>query len=135
MSASSDPAYIPVPVSVAKEIAEKFAKDIIVIVAWYRKHEMTHTTTYGAAAELKDVAASWGEYFAKAVGADVAKTNWYEDYRATEAATYKAKVDKLENLLSAAREALKWARTCFRDDTDLARAIDAALDKVEGGAA
>jgi hypothetical protein len=53
--------YQPVPVSAAREIAAKFDKTMVVILAYDPAHQLTHTTSYGVSAFEKEQAASVGE--------------------------------------------------------------------------
>jgi hypothetical protein len=91
--------YIPVPVAAAKEIAEKHAKDLVVVISYDRAHDLLHTTTFGTDAQSKDIAAQWGDAIPKLLGCAVEASKWYEDYRATEAATYKERIDQLTEIL------------------------------------
>ena len=58
--------YQPVPVDVAAQIAERFSKDIAIILTWDGLHNLVHTTTWGHSANDKLVAADAGETVAKA---------------------------------------------------------------------
>jgi hypothetical protein len=73
--------YQPIPVSAAAEIAERFAKSIVVITAYDRQYELTHTTTYGRDAQDKLDAAAAGEYLHRCAGGDLSKREIYEDFR------------------------------------------------------
>ena len=53
--------YQPIPVAIAKAIAEEFEKSSVVILAWDAKHKLTHTTTYGVTAFDKENAAAAGQ--------------------------------------------------------------------------
>lgn len=72
--------YIPVPVKAAQAIAEEFAKQAVVILAYDSEHELTHTTTYGTTAFFKENAAAAGELCTKAIGGDLSKTQVFEDF-------------------------------------------------------
>lgn len=96
--------YTPVPVHAARQIAEAFHKDAVVIVSLDRACEMTHTTTYGRSAEDKDFAAAWGDRMVRAVGVDPRRegVKFYEDFRdPTKAATAAANCERLRWLISA----------------------------------
>lgn len=82
--------YIRVPVEAAKDIALKFQKNSVIICSWDAKHELLHTTTYGVTPEDKVNAADGGETCASALGMDLARGQWFEDFRVYDAA--KAKV-------------------------------------------
>lgn len=73
--------YAPVPVSVAREIAKKYSKAIVIINTWDTTHGLLHTTTYGESVEQKHQAASGGDIAAKALGADMPRANYSEDFR------------------------------------------------------
>lgn len=72
--------YQPVPVNVAKQIAESFQKSQVVILSYDQEHNLTHTTTYGVAAFDKEQAAAIGELVTKAIGCDMSKRVNYEDF-------------------------------------------------------
>lgn len=60
--------YNPVPEDVARAIATKFSKSMVVILCYDPEHQLTHTATYGASALDKEQAAAVGEMCVKAVG-------------------------------------------------------------------
>lgn len=72
--------YKQVPVAAAIEIAAKFDKSMVVILAWDPVHQLTHTTTYGVSAFEKEQAASVGEICAQAIGSDLSKKTNFEDF-------------------------------------------------------
>ena len=86
--------YQPVPVDVAAQIAERFSKDIAIILTWDGLHNLVHTTTWGHSANDKLVAADAGETVAKALGCDLKQQRVYEDFR-VDAARYKEENDRL----------------------------------------
>lgn len=73
--------YIPVPVKAAKEIAEKYDKAIVIVNTWDTTNGLLHTTTYGASEAQKLQAAKGGDIAAKALGADMPRADFYEDFR------------------------------------------------------
>lgn len=73
--------YLPIPVSVAKQIASAYSRDIVVVCAWSHEHKLLHTTTYGIAAPDKVWAATAGELCAKALMTDLEKAEFSEDFR------------------------------------------------------
>lgn len=73
--------YLPVPVAVAKEIATRFKKAIVIINTWDTEHGLLHTTTYGESEKQKHQAAIGGDIAAKALGADMPRADFYEDFR------------------------------------------------------
>ncbi|HWC91358.1 MAG TPA: hypothetical protein VG433_16930, partial [Pirellulales bacterium] len=72
--------YEAVPVYVAKQIAERYAKTQVVIVAWDPLFQLTHTTTYGVSATDKENAAAAGAICTKALGCDLGKKQVHEDF-------------------------------------------------------
>lgn len=74
------PEYQQVPVAVAKQIAERFAKSLVVILCYDREHERTHTTTYGVTAFDKENAAAVGELCTEAIGGDLSKKRTFADF-------------------------------------------------------
>lgn len=88
--------YIPVPVHVAKSIAETFHKSMVVILCYDAAHQLTHTTTYGVEAYDKEQAAAAGQRCAAALGSDLAKKTDYEDFhRDYDAARYREALELL----------------------------------------
>lgn len=73
--------YIPVPVEIARMIADKYQKAIVIINTWDITHGLLHTTTYGRSLEQKHQAAKGGEIAATALGADMPKADKYQDFR------------------------------------------------------
>lgn len=72
--------YQAIPVIVARMIAEKYAKNQVVILAWDAMHGLTHTTTYGVSAFEKENAAAVGAICTKAIGADLSAKQTFEDF-------------------------------------------------------
>lgn len=64
--------YKPITIKAAKEIANSFDKDQVIIVAWDKKYEKVHVTTYGKSLEDCDQAAEGGNFIKRALG-------WPED--------------------------------------------------------
>ncbi len=60
--------YKDIPISVAKEIAETFDKNQVIIVTWDKVHGKTHVTTYGKSLEECKQAAIGGNFIKKALG-------------------------------------------------------------------
>lgn len=77
----SDSSYIEVPVSAARQIAEQFQKDIVIVNAWDSVHELMHTTTYGVTAADKRWAALGGALSSEALGCNLAKVKSFSDFR------------------------------------------------------
>ncbi len=73
--------YAPVPVAMAKQIAEQFGKSIVIIFAHDPVYGLVHTTTYGTTPRNKAWAAQGGEIATKALGGLVDLATHFEDYR------------------------------------------------------
>lgn len=78
--------YKPVPVAVAAQIAEDFAKSRVVILSYDPAHELAHVTTYGTTAQDKVLAAQAGDCSAVAIGCDLTMRSTQEDFRAIDQA-------------------------------------------------
>ena len=85
--------YQPVPTSAARQIAEDFEKQVVVIVCLDAIHRKTHLTTWGSSPTAKDVAAKWGDLISECLS--LSGKEMLEDFRATPEAQCKAKVDAL----------------------------------------
>jgi hypothetical protein len=91
--------YSQIPVVIAKEIAELYAKSQVVILAWDAVHMLTHVTTYGVSAFDKENAAAAGELLAKTIGVDMGKRVTFEDFhRDYDPAIYKEALDLLTTI-------------------------------------
>ena len=60
--------YVEVPISAAREIAESFEKDQVIVVTWDKAHGMMHVTTYGKTLEDCAQAAVGGNFVKKSLG-------------------------------------------------------------------
>lgn len=80
-----------VPIEQAKEIAEKYDKDQVVILSWDRKHNSTVVTTYGKSIHDSDQAAESGNKIKQGLG-------WPEN----ECHTKSVRVEGILNALEAA---------------------------------
>lgn len=98
-----NPIHVPIPVAVAKEIAEKFSKSIVIILAHDPQSGLLHTTTYGVDSQNKAWAARGGEITTQALGGVLEASIGYEDYRLAQA----------QKLLSALRDAIALANEAF----------------------
>lgn len=93
--------YKPVPVDIAKQIAESFDKSIVVLLCYDPTHNLTHTTTYGVNAYEKEQAAALGEMATQAIGCDLSQKVTYEDFHKNyDAARYKAAIEVLADIVS-----------------------------------
>lgn len=123
--------YKPIPVEAAKQIAETYKKNMVVIMAYDNVHEQIHTTTYGVSPEDKNLAAVWGELFTAITGADVVKSTWYEDYRTTKEAEWKAEKDRLERELLASRAAHRSAWCLYETEKSARQMAEHERDKMQ----
>lgn len=57
-----------IPQSAAKQIAEEFEKNQVIIVAWDDLHQIIHVTTYGTTRESSAQAAQGGNFVKEALG-------------------------------------------------------------------
>jgi hypothetical protein len=78
--------HTPIPVEVARRIAQQFHKSMVVILAYDPRSALTHTTTYGLDARDKEQAADVGDRCAKLICGDgFQRRTVYEDYRFSDA--------------------------------------------------
>lgn len=103
--------YKPVPVDVAKQIADRFDKAMVVILAYDVAHELTHTTTYGTTEYGKENAAGAGAYLTQTIGSDLSQKIEFEDFH-TDYDPARAKVQA-----EALREMTSYAVTCLKCNT------------------
>src|SRR5262245_38447248 len=73
--------YMPIPVQMARQIAEATQRDIVTILAWSHEHQLLHTTTYGVTAADKVTAARMGDIATQALGMDLLRSEVSEDFR------------------------------------------------------
>jgi hypothetical protein len=60
--------YKEIPISVAKEISEKYDKSQVIIATFDKMHLMTHITTYGQSISDSEEAAQGGNFIKSALG-------------------------------------------------------------------
>lgn len=101
----STPEYQPIPVEIAKHIADRFDKNTVVIVALDETHNCTHFTTYGVTAHNKVQAAAMAESINNILGAGE-KIATFEDFGSVPAAESRATIERLEKELEQAKAAL-----------------------------
>lgn len=77
-----------IPTWVARQIAEVFSLDTVVIQAWREEQDMSFTTTFGRKLHHKHLAAYWGELTARTIGADSSQAKYFEDFRERTEGTY-----------------------------------------------
>ncbi len=68
----------PIPVAEAERIADTYAYDQVIIVAWNAETGGTHITTFGTKPEHKKMAAQGGDRVAEILGLEGQIV--YEDY-------------------------------------------------------
>lgn len=73
--------YQPVPVLVASQIGEQFAKDQVIVLAWDAASGLVHTTTWGRSEQDKWMAAQGGERIAEFLALDRSREERFEDFR------------------------------------------------------
>lgn len=103
--------YKPVNVDAARQIGHAFEKDIVVILSYDDKHEMVHTTTWGATPQLKIAAGRLGEQCCETFGGhpDASMRKYFENFETTPAAEAAMKVDELKlRIATLEREREEW---------------------------
>lgn len=65
---ANDKTYKEIPITAAKQIAEQFDKNQVIIVTWDDAHQMTHVTTYGISRQSSAQAAQGGNFVKEALG-------------------------------------------------------------------
>lgn len=73
--------YRPIPVQFAAEISDRFAKDVVAIVALDSAHDMMHITTYGRTAATKLFAAELGESINQHLSRAPEQKRTFSDFR------------------------------------------------------
>jgi hypothetical protein len=119
--------YVPVPVSAARDLAHSFAKDVVVILCYDRKHDLLHTTTYGRDASDKIRAAELGPVLAKAAGGFTPAGQPFEDFRDPA-----LRAERYDELLGASEEVLEGIKNLNRTPRGTARLI-AAIENAKAG--
>lgn len=92
----------PIPVSVARDVGDDHAKDLVVIVAWDRASGRTNVVTWGREPLDKAAAATAGERVAEVLGLVAGEAT--EDYRREGEAAQR--VDRLARACRAADHVL-----------------------------
>lgn len=95
--------YVNIPVELARQIAQDFDKQIVVVCAWNHAHAKLHTTTYGVEPKDKRDAAKAGEICAKALGMDIGKSETFEDFRTVDASNNAQLRDLAKGVIHALR--------------------------------
>jgi hypothetical protein len=97
------PAHVQIPVEIARQIAIRYAKSMVVILAYDPESQLTHTTTYGVEPIDKERAADVGERCAQLICGDgFERRTSYEDYRFTDQGK---RAQQIERLIAAAKAA------------------------------
>lgn len=74
--------YQEIPVKEAKQISDKFDKDVVVILTYNVEHNLFHTTTFGRESNQNKLwAADLGDMMTKQAGADMTQKDVYADFR------------------------------------------------------
>lgn len=60
--------YIEIPISAARQIAETYSKNQVIIVTWDDTNQMVHVTTYGTTQPFSAQAAQGGNFVKEALG-------------------------------------------------------------------
>lgn len=98
--------YIPIPVSAARDIAVRYHKQVVVIVAEDQLHGQIHVTTYGDTPTDKIRAAELGPVLNTAAGGFMPAAQTFEDFR--DVATLKGHTDAMAAVLQSV------VKTCSR---------------------
>jgi hypothetical protein len=93
----------PIPVDAARQIADQYQKDIVLLVAWDQASSKTHVVTWGREPPQKTSAAAAGDMIRQMLRLEGA-AEVYEDFRREGEAA--STVDALRRQLSAIREAI-----------------------------
>jgi len=99
-----------IPVDVAAKIAERFGKQVVLIVAYDATHGSTHIVTYGVSSEQKEVAALAGDLTAQQLGMAMDKITKFEDFRTVDQAK---RCEQIERLRKVCRRAYNEFATLF----------------------
>jgi hypothetical protein len=110
--------YLPVDVEAAIEIADRYRKAIVVIVAWDDRFGRSHFTTYGRRPEQKAFAAQLGDRLPALLGLDKADQEKFRDFRDIEASEWSARTEGLVNACKSAWNALASVLACRTGITD-----------------
>ncbi|TWT38700.1 hypothetical protein [Blastopirellula retiformator] len=127
--------YQPISVELAKQIADDYSKDVVVICAGDEKHDRLHFTSFGRDPIDKLAGARMAEMFAEQLGsyADSQQTT-HEDFRDVPAANSRRHV---ELLVDAARRALPLLQAIQKRpgnrnyDPERATNIQTAIDQLQ----
>jgi hypothetical protein len=109
--------YQQVPVAVAREIAEKCRKDVVVIMSIDRAFDKTHFTTYGRSASDKIEAAQFGEIISAGLQCG-GPLQHFEDFRTVDAAKRAEQIDGLAAVARATDHAIASLLACRSGLTD-----------------
>jgi hypothetical protein len=127
------PGYQPIPVAAAKELADRYAKDLVLVAAGDHAFGKLHFTTWGRAAADKATAAGLADELARVV-ADFAGRAPFEDFRsAGEAARSRADAERFRGAVERVR---LWAETCAKVTRESGTGPSAEdLGRIAGGLA
>ncbi len=119
--------YAPVPVEAARQIAVRFEKHVVVILAYDAVHGKVHTTSYGTDPEAKIYAANLADAVTR-LATDSDQREVFQDFRGIDAAANAAKAGRLQEVVDLIKVELGYSP----DGAVLLRRI---LQLAEGGAA
>lgn len=88
--------YRPLPVGEARDLAQRYEKSWIVILANDERRQVLHCTSYGASAEDKIVAARLGDYLTAQAGGQLMRSRCFEDFRYRPQAEAAAQIQQLQ---------------------------------------
>jgi hypothetical protein len=74
--------YKEVPPPVARDVGERFDKNVVVIICWDETSGLMHTTSWGLRAVDKVYAAQAAEIITKGLGGDLDRKIMFRDFRA-----------------------------------------------------
>lgn len=95
-----------IPVAIATQVAEKFEKAIVLIVAWDAVYGTTHIVTYGVTPEQKEMAALGGDLTAQQLGMAMEQMTRFEDFRTIDQAKRAEQIERLRKLCRRAANEL-----------------------------
>lgn len=106
-----------IPVSMAREVANLHDKDVLILVAWDEKRNVTNFVSWGRSAVQKDMAAKAAAAIAQQVGCTVDEMK-HEDYRTTDQAKRAEEIENLRANLLEADGALRAVRGILAREAD-----------------
>jgi hypothetical protein len=118
-----------IPVAMAQEIADGFAKDIVILLAWDKSSNTVGLVTWGRSPEQKEAAATVGDAIFAMVCADESLVTTHEDFRREGEAA--AKVDLLTRAIQTAVRSIRGEmHDQTQDPHDTLFKIDLCVDEL-----